>query len=190
MYVVLIVVVVALSVFVPWFALRWVLGPLDRAAKNKSYPVQFTLADFLCLFVEAQLTLAGPSLAFRTSQVKSWAIVTSAVLMATVLLVWWTGVRTLSRAGVHGTASRAFTLIAAIPFGFAAAIALPLLLIAICVSLTESASEVPIALLGLIEVGLVLLVAALGFAIRRVLTVAQRQRPMPPSDAPAPRSWA
>lgn len=181
-----VVFVIPFSVVITWFALRWVLGPLDRAAKNQPYPVQFTLADFLCLFVEVQLTLAGPSLAFGTMQDKSPAIGVTVALTATVLLVWWTGVRTLSRAGVHGTAGRAFTLIAAIPLGFAAAIALPLLAIAIGLSFVEPRSEIPAALLGLIGIALVLLVAGLGFAIRRILASANRRRQMPPSDTASP----
>ena len=49
-----------------WFTLKWVFGPLDRAAKNRKYPIQFSLADFLCLFVEIQLAFAGPALWSRT----------------------------------------------------------------------------------------------------------------------------
>jgi hypothetical protein len=36
---------------------RWVLGPIDRAAKARRAPVRFSIADFLCLFVAVQLPL-------------------------------------------------------------------------------------------------------------------------------------
>ena len=43
------------SVAAAWACLNWVLGPLDRAAKNRQFPIQFGLADLLCLFVLIQL---------------------------------------------------------------------------------------------------------------------------------------
>ena len=38
-----------------WGCYRWVLGPLDRAAKSRQYPAQFSLADLLSLFVLARI---------------------------------------------------------------------------------------------------------------------------------------
>ena len=167
--------------FLLWLALHWVLGPLDRAAKNRRYPIQFSLADFLCLFVQVQLALAGPALLFRGMEDKTPAVGASVAIVALVLLVWWTGVRTLSRAGVHGTVSRAFTLTIAIPFGFAAAFAIPILPVAIGEVLMDSASGMPwAALMGAVEIVLVALELALGFVTRRILATANRPREMPP----------
>ena len=167
-------VVILLIVICPWLALRWVLGPLDRAARNRSYPVQFSLADFLCLFVQAQLVLAGPALLFRTMEVKTSAAMVSVLIVALVLVVWWTGVRTLSRAGVHGTLGRAFTLTIAIPFGFAGAAAIPLL--GISFLYTARASGLPAAgFCGLCTVPILGLEWLLGIATRRVLASSDRK---------------
>ena len=161
------------------------LGPLDRAAKNRRYPIQFSLADFLCLFVQVHIVLAGPTLLFRRMEEEVPAVAISLATVAVVLFVWWTGVRTLSRAGVHGTVSRAITLTVAIPFGFAAAFAIPILALGIWVRLVYSASEMPdAALMGAVEIGLVALELALGFVTRRILAAANRQRETPPPAPP------
>jgi hypothetical protein len=168
-----------------WLAAIWVLGPLDRAAKNRRYPIQFSLADLLCLFVQVQLALAGPSLLFRTMADRTPAIGISVALVAGTLLVWWTGVRTLSRAGVHSTTGRSVTLIVIIPLGYASALVLPCLGMMIFGSLVEPSPETPwTGLMGLVEILLVVLVIILGFMTRRILATADGQRKMAPSAEP------
>ncbi len=159
-----------------------VLGPLDRAAKNRRYPVQFSLADFLCLFVEVQLALGGPAFVFRSMEGK-WmgpAVFVSIVIVAAVLLVWWTGVRTLSAAGVHGTFARALTLSIGIPIGFASSVAIPVIGVATFTSL-DSSNHLPQAglflLLGLADA---LLVAGLGFMTRHIVAGAKPARETTP----------
>jgi hypothetical protein len=163
-------------------SLNWVLGPLDRAAKNRRYPVQFSLADFLCLFVEVQLALGGPALAFRSMEGK-WmglAVFVSIVIVAVVLLVWWTGVRTLSAAGIHGTFARALTLSVGIPIGFASSVAIPLIGLTTFASL-DSSNHLPRAglflLLGLADA---LLIVGLGFMTRRIVAGANPARETTP----------
>lgn len=46
---------------------RWVLRPLDQAAKGREAPAQFTLVDFLCLVFMAQLPTGLVRWAFRES---------------------------------------------------------------------------------------------------------------------------
>ncbi len=116
---------VVAAILSPWLAVNWVLGPLDRAAKNRRYPIQFTLADFLCLFVQIQLLLAWPATLFQTTEDKSAFIGIAIGVVALTLLVWWTGVHTLSRAGIHNTLGRALTLTIGIPFGYAGSLAIP-----------------------------------------------------------------
>jgi hypothetical protein len=167
-----------LSLYLP---IRWVLGPLDRAAKNRRYPIQFSLADFLCLFVQIQLLLAWPALAFRESQDKTAMACVTVLVVGLVLLIWWTGVHTLSRAGVHGTFGRAFTLTVSIPFGYAFSIAIPMLPFVIF-ALFQERHEPIVGLAGvlsLIEVAVIVLVVVLGFVTRRILATAlQEEEPM------------
>jgi hypothetical protein len=178
-----------LLIFIGVTAARWVLGPLDRAAKNHQHPRQFTLADFLCLFVQIQLTLAGPALAFRQMEDKATVAKIAAVIIGLVLLVWWTGVRTLSRAGVHDTLGRALTLTVAIPFGYAFSIAVSILPIGVVASLADGPRP-NLALAGILflaELAIILLVIALGYMTRRILATAQRQgETTPPEQQPPP----
>jgi hypothetical protein len=175
----------------------WVLGPLDRAAKDRQYPIQFSLADFLCLFVQAQLALGGPALLFRHADRRdqSAAIIVMVFVTALSILLWWSGVRTLSRAGVHGTLARALTLTIVIPFGYVSSIAVALVPLGIIVSFFGSRSESWLTgLFMLIEAGLIILVVGLGFATRRIAATARHepsssdptQLPEPMSSAPTP----
>ncbi len=119
---------IALTVIVIWRSAGWVLGPLDRAAKNRWYPVQFSLADFLCLFILVDLSLGGiHSCVPKGDGVMGGAIAVDAVVVVLAALVWWTGVRTLSRAGIHGTWRRGFVLVVVIPVGYAGSFIIGLL---------------------------------------------------------------
>ena len=44
--------IVAATVFAGWACIHWVLGPLTQTAKCQQLPLQFGLADFLCLFAK------------------------------------------------------------------------------------------------------------------------------------------
>ena len=192
---ILILPVAVLGFFSAWGAAQWALGPLDRAAKNRRYPIQFSLADFLCLFVQVELALAGPAMLFRASEetrrdTRQYFVlcVVCAVIMMLVLLIWWTGVRTLSRAGVHGAIGRTAALTIVIPFGYAAAYAIPIVAFMIIGSMTDGRPNgLPqTSLLLLVEIALVVFVFVLGLLTRRILSTADRQRPTPPVDGPAP----
>jgi hypothetical protein len=163
-----------------------VLGPLDSAAKDRRYPVQFTLADFLCLFVQIQLALAGPAVLFRGVGDKGPAVIMTVFIILFVLLVWWTGVRTLSRAGVHDTRGRTLTLVVAIPFGYAVSVAIPVVGCFILGSLANSPGpgrsrdEPSTAILILIELAILFSAWALGIMTRRILRTANP----PPKTTP------
>ncbi len=87
--------------------LNWVLGPLDRAAKNRQFPIQFGLADLLCLFVLIQLSIGF--LQWMSGDVEA-VVVLDILLGVIVIVVWWKCVRTLSQAGIHGAWQRCFVL--------------------------------------------------------------------------------
>jgi hypothetical protein len=111
---------IALAVIVIWRSAVWVLGPLDQAARNRWHPVQFSLADFLCLFILVDLPMGGIHCCVpKGDGVMGGVIAADVVVAVLAALVWWTGVRTLSRAGIHGTWRRGFVLAVVIPVGYA-----------------------------------------------------------------------
>jgi hypothetical protein len=183
-----------LMIYVAVRTVGWVLGPLDRAAKNRDYPIQFSIADFLCLFVEVQLALSGPALLFRRieSREMSFAIAVALFTTALAILVWWSGVRTLSRAGVHGTFARAVTLTIVMPFGFVSSIASAIIPFGILVSLGGAGKDLTVAgIFMLIEIPMVLVVVGLGLITRRIAATAERQhtpRDGQTSDSHIPRA--
>jgi hypothetical protein len=184
----LLLIFVLLAFCSAWLAARWMLGPLDRAAKNREYPIQFSLADFLCLFVQVQLVLAGPATLLRATEEKMKVAGVCVVIVALVCLVWWTGVRTLSRAGIHGTIARSAALVVVIPFGYAVSIAIPVVAIMFAaVANPDPEPELPSAgLLLLLELALFLLAMALTFLTHKILATAERQRPLAPPEGPKP----
>jgi len=108
---------------------RWILRPLDQAAKGRQAPAQFTLVDFLCLVFMAQLPTGLVQWMFHDSQYGGVAAIYVFAWIACGLL-WWTAIRTLGRAGIHGTWRRAgflalvlptavFGIIAFLPLSFA-----------------------------------------------------------------------
>jgi hypothetical protein len=111
---------IALAVLVIRWCAVWVLGPLDQAAKKRRHPVQFSLADLLCLFILVDLPMGGiQCLVPEGDRVTGGVIAADVVVAGLAALVWWTGVRTLSRAGIHGTWQRSFVLAIVIPAGYA-----------------------------------------------------------------------
>ena len=172
------------------FAVNWVLGPLDRAAKDRRYLIQFTLADFLCLFVQTQLLLAIPAALFHGVEDRRPVIAVTVVIIALVLLVWWTGVRTLSRAGVHDTRGRALTLVIGIPVGYALSLAIPAVACMILDSLASpglrigSRDGLPTGILILAELAIILVVWGLSIMTRHILVAAEQQSKPPAAEPP------
>jgi hypothetical protein len=85
------------------FAARWILAPIDRAAKSRQAPARFSLGDFLCLFVIIQIPLAA---VFRIGDGNDenrslWMPMVIVWILGTV--IWYMGSRTLSKAGVRRT---------------------------------------------------------------------------------------
>jgi hypothetical protein len=174
------------SIFGAWLAVNWVLGPLDRAAKNRFHPIQFTLADFLCLFVQIQLLLAVPAASFHGVDDRRPVIGITVGIIALVLLVWWTGVRTLSRAGVHDTRGRALTLVIGIPFGYSLSLSIPVVAFMMLEPLARpelrmgSRDGLPTGILFLAELAIIVSVWGLGIMTRRILRTAKPRPEMTP----------
>jgi hypothetical protein len=128
----------------PWGCLYWVLGPIDRAAKNRQYPPQFSLADLLSLFVLVQLPVGivhwavqgSESLATERESLAAEAVV-DVLVAGTAIVVWWKCVGTLSRAGIGVVWHRCMILAVGLPVVLAAIGALMILPCAAFVVLTE-----------------------------------------------------
>ena len=101
--------------------LNWVLGPLDRAAKNRQFPIQFGLADLLCLFVLIQLSIGFMHWTLENVEA---VVVLDILLGVVVIAVWWKSVRTLSQAGIHGAWRRCFVLVVSLPGAYVSSVAL------------------------------------------------------------------
>jgi hypothetical protein len=117
------VAVVSAIGFAAWACLNWVLGPLDRAAKNRRYPIQFALADLLCLFVLIQLPIGLIHWAVQNAP-RGGLVIFDVVLGAMITLLWWICLRTLSRAGIHVVWQRCLVLTLVMPGAYVGNIAL------------------------------------------------------------------
>jgi hypothetical protein len=122
-------------IFGVWLAISWVVKPLDRAAKNRRYPIQFSLADFLCLFVLMQLPLGA--LQWAAHDLPALPVL-DAMVAAAAIAVWWMCVRTLSRAGIHVVWQRCLALAVVMPTAIFGSFALVFLLIGVMAMLSEA----------------------------------------------------
>ena len=78
---------------------RWILGPIDRAARFRQAPVRFSIGDFLCLFLAVQLPLtAAYQFVDEEDRGLFWVFSVSSWIIAPI--IWWACARALSRAGV------------------------------------------------------------------------------------------
>jgi hypothetical protein len=124
-----------------------VLGPLNRASKNRQHAVQFGLSDLLCLFVLVQLPLGimpwvirlgqsqqrGPGLFPRNVMI----IMMDVVLAIMTSLLWAACVQMLSKAGIDTVWRRCVVLAVVVPCTIAGAMAVPGFVIAAFCSLMD-----------------------------------------------------
>ncbi len=91
---------------------------------SKKYGIlTFSLADFLYLFILVDLPMGGNHCCVPTGDGVTGGVIAADVLVVVLAaLVWWTGVRTLSRAGIHGTWRRGFVLAVITPVGYAGSV--------------------------------------------------------------------
>ncbi len=104
----------------------WVLRPVDRAARLRQAPAQFTLADVLCLFFLAALPTG--CLRWMAGGMAEDGVGCFTVFAWTACgLLWWTAVQTLSRAGITHTGHRAALLTLVVPTTLLGAVMIPVL---------------------------------------------------------------
>jgi hypothetical protein len=78
---------------------RWILGPIDRAAKGRRAPARLSVGDFLCLFVAVQLPLAIAS-RMRSDETATLFWLFALVSWVVGPIVWICCAMSLSRAGL------------------------------------------------------------------------------------------
>jgi hypothetical protein len=97
----------------------YVLRPMDRAAKAKVAPVQFTILDFLSLTAYLAVPLAivaGISKVGPGERAAAEFIMWGGGLIA--VLIWWGSVRTAAKAGIHHTGKRLLMVGVVVPLTY------------------------------------------------------------------------
>jgi hypothetical protein len=123
--------VVMFAAFSVLSCFQWSLGPLYRAARHRRDTGQFTIADFLCLFVLVQIAVGIVHWIGGSSE---GAVAADVVVLAFVAMLWWSCVRTLNRAGIRPTWHRCVVLVAVMPtatIGSVYSIVLALMVVAV-----------------------------------------------------------
>lgn len=95
---------------------RFILGPLDAAARHRRRPTQFTMADFLALMFLFQLPVALIRLVLPTDAPQLKFLYFFAWIASS--LMWALSVQTLSRAGVETPWRRVVFLSAVLPIAY------------------------------------------------------------------------
>ncbi|NLE38503.1 MAG: hypothetical protein GX621_10810 [Pirellulaceae bacterium] len=96
----------------------WVVRPLDRAAKARQRPTQFTIVDFLCLFVLAQFftALIHSIRPGREEEVQEWVpYLLDVYAWISIGLIWWKCAEIMSRAGIDKPWHRVVLLLFVLP---------------------------------------------------------------------------
>ena len=132
-----------LAILLIWFLLvialgRWTLRPVDLAARRSRAPLRFSVADFLSLVIVVQIPLAGVRiLETANGEARITSIVLYVPAFVFALVVWFMGVKAVSRAqidyGLFRVLFVAFvlpmTFYGVIPFATLAALAIQALVI-------------------------------------------------------------
>ncbi len=87
------------------FIVRWILAPIDRAAKFRKAPARFSIGDFFCLFLAIQIPLAVIYRFVEADENQFYWLFTIATWIIGPVM-WVTGARTLSKAGVEASGQR------------------------------------------------------------------------------------
>lgn len=100
---------------------RYILGPLDRVARHRMRPTQFTMVDFLSLMFLFQLPMAALHAFFDVREdPQVWVFDIFGWVACS--LMWGFSVSTLSRAGIEKTWQRGVFLAFVLPIAYFGAI--------------------------------------------------------------------
>lgn len=158
----------------------WVFNPLERAARRRELPPQYSIADFLCLFFLIQLPMAlvhgyfggaeSRRAADELDRVAPWIL--DAFAWFACGMMWWLSVRTLSRAGIRNPWSRAIFLVVVVPVALVGALGIPILSAVIVTDLGSLAPFSWWSLVLLLELALIAAVLGCGKYTRRIVAAA------------------
>ena len=113
-------VILALILFlissIPLIFAALILRVIDIAARQRREPVRLYIVDFFSLIFFIQLPMA---IALQTeNREQGSAVAVAGIFSALMALVWWTTVKTVSRAGISDSKTRAWISLLVIPMAY------------------------------------------------------------------------
>ena len=133
---------VAVLVAFPLMIGIWIFRPVDRAAKDRKHPTQFTIIDFFCLFFIIQVAMAVIHwlLGQGANAQMGFVYTLDAFSWFACGALWMKSVQLMSRAGIQLPRHRVLFLAVIIPGTLVAALATPAL-ISFCVRILINAES-------------------------------------------------
>jgi hypothetical protein len=166
-----------------WAIAHWIMGPVDRAAKGRQHAAQFSIGDLFCLFFLVQLPMAAVhSWRPRENGAPLWIL--DVIGAGVAVLLWWHGVRALSRAGVSNPWHRSVFLALVMPASLVGSTTVPVLGMVIAAGFLSGDGASVAAVASIVEVILLGLVFACGHVTR--WTVGRLSPPGPATPPPVP----
>jgi hypothetical protein len=84
----------------------WIVGPMDKAARNIRAPTQFYVTDAFGLALLLQLATLVPAWMIRNSMEATASFFVGALLWGATAVIWWASIGAMSRAGVRKLSKR------------------------------------------------------------------------------------
>ena len=170
-----------------WAIVRWIMGPVDRAAKGRQHAAQFSIGDLFCLFFLVQLPMAAVHSWLRGEHGALSGIL-DVIGGGVAILLWWHGVRTLSRAGVSNPWHRSVFLALVLPASLVGSTTVPVLGMVIAAGFLSGDGASVAAVASIVEVTLLAMVFACGHVTRWIIRGSSPAGPAAGSPAPEEKS--
>ena len=119
----------------------WVFRPLDKAAKGRHCPTQFTIVDFFCLFFIVQAPTALIHSKTFAKEAGAAVYLLDGFVWICCGLIWWKSVEVMSRAGIRRPWHRIVFLTVVFPVTLVASLATPILPFVFLASLDGGTSD-------------------------------------------------
>ena len=101
----------------------WALRPVELAARARQYRVQFTILDFLALISYFAVPLGlMAAVGERSREEPAFALILSIGGCFVAWVIWWSGVRRASQAGVRDSRKRLLLIGVIVPLTYAVCI--------------------------------------------------------------------
>lgn len=94
---------------------KWIVGPVDDAARAHSAPARFYMIDALAFITLFQVALVFPTWAMREGVEKQLVWPLGLLITGAAVAFWVGAIRALSRAGVHQALRRAIFVLFVLP---------------------------------------------------------------------------